>query len=82
MNPSVKEQDMNKILVGLIAGAVFGVIDGATAWFTPEVRKQMLGIIIGSTGKGIIAGIAAGCRYPCKTKNCISTFSAFVLPGP
>ena len=51
---------MNKILVGLIVGAVLGLIDGATAWFTPQVRDQMLGIIIGSTGKGIIAGIAAG----------------------
>jgi hypothetical protein len=51
---------MNKILVGLIVGAVLGLIDGATAWFTPEVRDQMLGIIIGSTGKGIIAGVAAG----------------------
>jgi len=51
---------MNKILVGLLVGAVLGVIDGATAWFTPQVREQMLSIIIGSTGKGIIAGIAAG----------------------
>jgi hypothetical protein len=51
---------MNKILVGLIVGAVLGLIDGATAWFTPAVRDQMLGIIIGSTMKGIIAGIAAG----------------------
>jgi hypothetical protein len=51
---------MNKILVGVIVGAVLGVIDGATAWFTPEVRSQMLGIIIGSTMKGVIAGIAAG----------------------
>jgi hypothetical protein len=51
---------MNKILVGLIVGAVLGVIDGATAWFTPQVRDQMLGIIVGSTMKGIIAGIAAG----------------------
>jgi hypothetical protein len=51
---------MNKILVGLIAGAVLGAIDGATAWFTPAVRDQMLGIIIGSTVKGVIAGIAAG----------------------
>jgi hypothetical protein len=51
---------MNKILIGLIVGAVLGLIDGATAWFTPEVRSQMLGIIIGSTLKGIIAGIAAG----------------------
>lgn len=51
---------MNKILLGLIVGAVLGVIDGATAWFTPQVRDQMLGIIIGSTFKGVIAGIAAG----------------------
>ncbi len=51
---------MNKILVGLIVGAVLGLIDGATAWFTPEVRSQMLSIIIGSTLKGVIAGVAAG----------------------
>lgn len=51
---------MNKILVGLIVGAVLGLIDGATAWFTPQVRDQMLSIIIGSTFKGVIAGIAAG----------------------
>ncbi len=51
---------MNKILVGVILGAVLGVFDGATAWFTPEVRSQMLGIIIGSTMKGVIAGAAAG----------------------
>jgi hypothetical protein len=25
--------------------------------------------------------IPSGGIYPCKTKNCISTFSAFVLPG-
>jgi hypothetical protein len=54
------EENMNKILVGLIVGAVLGLIDGATAWFTPQVRDQMLGIIIGSTFKGVIAGIAAG----------------------
>jgi hypothetical protein len=51
---------MNKILVGVIVGGVLGVIDGATAWFTPEVRSQMLSIIIGSTMKGVIAGVAAG----------------------
>ena len=51
---------MNKILVGVIVGAVLGLIDGATAWFTPAVRSEMLGIIIGSTFKGVVAGIAAG----------------------
>ncbi|HEX2059664.1 MAG TPA: hypothetical protein VHK90_02905 [Thermoanaerobaculia bacterium] len=51
---------MNKVLLGLLLGAVLGVFDGATAWFTPEVRNDMLGIIIGSTLKGVIAGVAAG----------------------
>jgi hypothetical protein len=56
----VAEENMNKILVGLLVGAVLGLIDGATAWFTPQVRDQMLSIIIGSTFKGVLAGIAAG----------------------
>lgn len=51
---------MNKVLIGVVLGAVLGVFDGATAWFTPEVRKDLLGIIIGSTFKGVIAGAAAG----------------------
>jgi hypothetical protein len=51
---------MNKILLGLLAGAVLGAIDGATAWFTPAVRSELVGIIFGSTVKGIIAGVAAG----------------------
>ncbi len=66
---------MNKILLGLILGAVLGIIDGASAWFTPEVRNQMLGIIIGSTMKGVIAGIAAGI-FARKVQN---TFAGIVF---
>lgn len=51
---------MNKILLGVLLGAVLGAVDGATAWFTPAVRLQLAGIIIGSTVKGIIAGLAIG----------------------
>lgn len=51
---------MNKILVGLLLGAGLGAIDGMTAWFTPAVRAGIIGIVIGSTFKGMIAGIAAG----------------------
>lgn len=51
---------MNKPVFGLALGALLGVFDGATAWFTPEVRPEMAGIIIGSTFKGLIAGVAAG----------------------
>ena len=51
---------MNKILVGVVLGAILGVFDGATAWFTPEVRPMLLQVIIGSTIKGVMAGVAAG----------------------
>ena len=51
---------MSKPLIGVILGAVLGVIDGLTAWFTPAVRDQLGGIVIGSTLKGVIAGIAIG----------------------
>ena len=51
---------MNKVLLGLLLGTVLGAIDGASAWFTPAVRAQLAGIIIGSTVKGLIAGVAIG----------------------
>lgn len=51
---------MNKILLGLLLGAVLGALDGATAWFTPEVRTEMATIIVGSTFKGLVAGILIG----------------------
>ncbi len=51
---------MNKVLLGLLVGAVLGAIDGGSAWFTPAVRAQLAAIIFGSTIKGLIAGVAAG----------------------
>jgi hypothetical protein len=51
---------MSKPLIGIVLGAVLGAIDGLTAWFTPAVRDQLGGIVVGSTVKGIIAGIAIG----------------------
>src|SRR5258707_13896926 len=51
---------MSKPLIGVILGAILGAIDGMTAWFTPAVRNELAGIVIGSTVKGIIAGIAIG----------------------
>jgi hypothetical protein len=50
---------MNKILVGLLLGAGLGAVDGMTAWFTPAVRAGIIGIVIDSTVKGMIAGVAA-----------------------
>jgi hypothetical protein len=51
---------MNKLWFGLLVGAALGVLDGLTAWFTPAVRAQLAGIVVGSTIKGAIAGAIAG----------------------
>jgi hypothetical protein len=51
---------MNKIWLGLLIGAILGAFDGLSAWFTPEARTQLLSIVIGSTIKGLIAGILIG----------------------
>ena len=51
---------MNKPVTGLVWGGVLGVLDGATAWFTPEVRPEIMGILIGSSIKGMIVGVLSG----------------------
>ncbi len=52
---------MSKVLLGLVLGAVLGAIDGACAGFYDTVTKdQLFGIVIGSTFKGLLTGLAAG----------------------
>lgn len=51
---------MNKILVGLIFGLLLGAVDGATALFYPETRPLIVGILIGSSFKGMLVGILCG----------------------
>jgi len=52
---------VNKPLVGLLIGAVLGAVDGASAWFYgPEIQAQIVGIVIGSTFKGLLTGWLAG----------------------
>ncbi len=51
---------MNKIVVGLLAGLILGAMDGATAWFYPEVRTMLGGIMVGSSIKGMIVGLLSG----------------------
>jgi hypothetical protein len=51
---------MNKIVLGLILGGILGILDGLTAWFTPAARAGIVGIVMGSTIKGIVAGILIG----------------------
>ena len=84
---------MSKIVLGLLVGAVLGCLDGLTAWFTPDVRAQLLGIVIGSTGKGLIAGFVAGWvgrRYNSMTAAVLTglgvglvlSYIVAALPGP
>jgi hypothetical protein len=51
---------MNKPMIGMVLGGVLGVFDGLTAWFTPEARSGLAGIVAGSTLKGILVGAIAG----------------------
>src|ERR1051326_3026108 len=51
---------MNKIMVGVVFGLILGALDGATAWFTPEGRSEIGGILIGSSIKGMLVGILSG----------------------
>lgn len=52
---------MNKPLLGLLLGGALGALDGLTALVSaPEVRPQIMGIIAGSTGKGLLAGLLIG----------------------
>lgn len=51
---------MSKVLIGLLVGGFLGVFDGLTAWFTPEVRAEILSIVAGSTFKGLLAGLLIG----------------------
>ncbi len=51
---------MNKIAIGLLFGLILGALDGATAWFYPEVRSMIAGIMVGSSIKGMIVGLLSG----------------------
>ena len=52
---------MSKPVLGLLLGGVLGIFDGFSALISaPEVAPDILGIVIGSTFKGILAGAIIG----------------------
>jgi len=57
---------MSKPVLGLILGAILGVFDGLTAYLepdianNPEVGTMMTGILLGSSFKGLLAGLIIG----------------------
>ena len=52
---------MGKPLFGLVMGGTLGIFDGMTALVSaPEVAPQIMTIVIGSMGKGLLAGLVIG----------------------
>ncbi|MGH9868094.1 MAG: hypothetical protein ACREAA_08025 [Candidatus Polarisedimenticolia bacterium] len=53
---------MSKPVLGLLLGALLGLIDGSAAYLYPypDVKAAIVEIIIGSTFKGLLTGVLAG----------------------
>lgn len=51
---------MSKPLLGLALGGVLGIFDGLTALFEPDVSSMVASIVMWSTIKGLITGVATG----------------------
>jgi hypothetical protein len=53
---------LSKPVFGLVLGGVLGIFDGLTALFSggPEIPSQIHLIVLGSTIKGLIAGVLIG----------------------
>lgn len=52
---------MNKPVLGLLLGGALGALDGLTALISaPEVKPEIMSIVIGSTAKGLVAGVLIG----------------------
>ena len=52
---------MGKPLFGLVLGGILGIFDGLTALISaPEVKSEILMIVVGSMGKGLLGGLIIG----------------------
>ena len=68
---------MNKPVFGLLLGGALGIVDGLTAWFYPEIRAELMMIVVGSCVKGLVAGVVTG--YFAKKVNSLPIGIAFGL---
>jgi hypothetical protein len=69
---------MNKPLLGMLVGGVLGVLDGLSAWFSPDARTMMATIVIGSTVKGVVTGLVAGLIARWKRSTIIGVLAGLV----
>jgi hypothetical protein len=79
---------MKKPVLGLLLGGVLGIFDGLSALVSaPETQSQIMGIVIGSTFKGLIVGVLVG-WYASRVRSLskgvivgllVSSFFAFLI---
>ncbi|MDP1824244.1 MAG: hypothetical protein Q8L48_13405 [Archangium sp.] len=71
---------MNRPLLGLLVGAGLGILDGLSALVSsPEVSGEIGGIVVGSAGKGLMAGIIVGLIARKLSSSRWSTFIGVVV---
>lgn len=51
---------MKTILLAVVLGGLLGLMDGLSAWFTPDARPQLGEIVMGSAIKDVLGGFLIG----------------------
>ena len=51
---------MRTVLLAVVLGGVLGLLDGLTAWFTPDARAKLADIVMWSAMKDVIGGFLIG----------------------
>ncbi len=73
---------MGKPLFGLILGGILGIFDGLTALVSaPEVAPQIMSIVLGSMGKGLLAGWIIGFIAKKVNNLAIGVLAGIVVSG-
>ena len=66
---------MKRVPLGLIAGAVLGLLDGLSAFLVPGTQGMMTEIIVWGTTKGLVTGLLVGivaCKVEGVSKNVLA----------
>jgi hypothetical protein len=72
---------MNKPVLGMVIGGVLGVLDGLSAWFSPEARVALPTIVLGSTLKGVVTGLLAGVIARRKRSTALGVLAGLLFGG-
>ena len=74
---------MSKPLFGLVLGGVLGILDGLTAYFTPEVRNQLSESSSARPSRaswpGCRSGTSRARSIPCRSASCSGSPSGWIV---